>query len=157
LRRARPGSKLAPPIRSPHREEVHIEHRNYQLARDYFAAVTAGDLPDHLLTPDMTGWITTGGAMDKASYQRLVRLLAAMCASPLAFTIDSLTADEDRVVAEARSDGLLINGEAYANTYVFVFRIRDGRIASVAEHYNALVAQEKLVPLMKQAAAAIAD
>jgi ketosteroid isomerase-like protein len=133
-----------------------VENRNYQLARDYFAAVTRGELPDELLTPDMTGWITTGGTMDKAGYQRLVRLLAAMCDGPLAFTIDSLTADEDRVVAEARSEGVLINGEVYRNTYVFVFRIRDGRIASVAEHYNALIAQEKLVPLMKDAAARIA-
>jgi ketosteroid isomerase-like protein len=94
--------------------------------------------------------------MDKASYQRLVRLLAAMCAGPLSFTIHSLTADEDRVVAEAQSEGVLINGETYRNTYVFVFRIRDGRPASVAEHYNALIAQEKLVPLMKAAAARIA-
>jgi hypothetical protein len=37
-----------------------------------------------------------------------------------------------------------------------VFRIRDGRTASAAEHYNALIAQEKLVPLMKAAAARIA-
>jgi len=33
----------------------------------------------------------------------------------------------------------------------FVFRVRDGRIASVAEHYNALITQQKLVPLMKEA------
>jgi ketosteroid isomerase-like protein len=32
---------------------------------------------------------------------------------------------------------------------VYVFRFRDGRIASVAEHYNALVAEEKLIPLMQ--------
>ncbi|CAN7398555.1 nuclear transport factor 2 family protein [Phenylobacterium sp. LjRoot225] len=133
-----------------------IKDRSYQLARAYFDAVSQGDLPDDLLTPDMTGWITTGGAMDKARYQDLVRLLAAMCAGPLTFTIHSLTADEDRVVAEADSEGLLINGETYRNTYVFVFRIRDDRIASVAEHYNPLVAQEKLVPLMKDAAARIA-
>lgn len=37
----------------------------YQVARSYFAAVTAGDLPDELLTDDMTGWITTGGTMDR--------------------------------------------------------------------------------------------
>lgn len=133
-----------------------MEHPNHQLARAYFTAVTAGELPDELLTPDMTGWITTGATMDKASYQRLVRLLAAMCDGPLAFTVNSLTAEDDRVVAEAQSEGLLVNGETYRNTYVFVFRIRDGRIASVAEHYNALVAQEKLVPLMKDAAARIA-
>lgn len=104
----------------------------------------------------MTGWITTGGTMDRPGYQRLVRLLAAMCDGPLTFTIHALTAEADRVVAEASSVGRLINGETYANTYVFVFRIRDGKIASVAEHYNALVAQEKLVPLMKDAAARVA-
>src|ERR1700740_1322765 len=93
----------------------------YQLARDYFTAVAKGELPDDLLTPDMTAWITSGGTMDRARYQHLVRLLAAMCATPLAFTIDSLTADEDRVVAEARSEGMLVNGETYRQTYVFVF------------------------------------
>jgi hypothetical protein len=127
-----------------------------RIARAYFDAVSGGDLPEALLTPDMTAWITTGGAMDKAAYRRLVRLLGAMCDGPLVFTIDSLTADEDRVVAEARSQGRLVNGEEYAQTYVFVFRIRDGRIASVAEHYNALIAQEKLVPLMAGATVKLA-
>lgn len=76
-----------------------------------------------------------------------------MCDGPLTFTIHSLTADEDRVVAEASSTGRLVSGKDYAQTYVFVLRIRDGRIASVAEYYNALVAQEMLVPLMPAAMA----
>ena len=127
-----------------------MKEQNYQIARKYFAAVSAGELPDELLTPDMTGWITTGGTMDRAKYQGLVKLLGRMLDGPLVFTIHSLTADEDRVVAEATSEGQLINGEAYRQTYVFVFRIRDGKIAAVAEHYNALIAHEKLVPLMQQ-------
>ncbi|WP_297491320.1 nuclear transport factor 2 family protein [Acidocella sp.] len=130
-----------------------MENPNHQLARAYFAAVSNGALPDDLLTPDMTGWITTTGSMDKAAYQRLVRILAGMCDGPLTFSITALTAEADRVVAEAVSDGRLINGERYSNTYVFVFRIRDGKIAAVAEHYNALIAQEKLVPLMAEAMA----
>ena len=119
------------------------------LARAYFAAVTAGELPDELLTPDMTAWTTTQGTLDKATYQGLIRLLARMCARPLAFTIDALTEEGDRVVAEARSEGVLINGEPYGNTYVFVFRIRDGRIAWIAEHFNALIVQETLIPVME--------
>lgn len=121
-----------------------------ELVEAFFAAVAAGDLPDSLLTPDMTGWITTQGTMDKTSYQGLIRLLARMTDGPLRFTIDAVTAQDDRIVAEARSAGRLISGEDYAQTYVYVFRLRDGRIASVAEHYNALVAQEKLLPLMKE-------
>lgn len=127
--------------------------QNRRLARAYFAAVSAGELPDDILTPDMTGWITTGGTLTKSNYRYLVRLLAAMCATPLEFTIKSLTAEEDRVVAEADSVGTLVNGEEYRQTYVFIFRIRDGKIASIAEHYNALVSQEKLVPLMDAARA----
>lgn len=121
-----------------------------RLVHAYFAAVTAGELPDDLLTEDMTAWLTTQGAISKAAYQDAVRWLASVMREPLRFTIDAITAEGDRAVAEARSEGRLINGEPYAQTYVFVLRIRGGRIASIAEHYNALVAQEKLVPLMSR-------
>lgn len=124
---------------------------NRQLARAYFTAVSNGDLPDSLLTHDMTAWLTTGGTIDKPTYQHLIKLLAAMCDGPLRFTIHSLTAEEDRVVAEAESRGKLVDGSEYSNTYVFVFRIRDGRFAAIAEHYNAVVVQEKLMPLMQAA------
>jgi ketosteroid isomerase-like protein/uncharacterized protein YciI len=120
-----------------------------QLVHDFFAAVTAGDLPDSLLTPDMKAWTTTQGTMEKAQYQRVINILAEISARPLTFTIDSITTEEDRAVAELHSEGTLINGEDYSNTYVFVFRIRDGRIASVAEHFNALIVQEKMMPLVQ--------
>lgn len=66
----------------------------------------------------------------------------------LTFDIDAITAQDYRVVIEARSTARLRNGEAYANTYVFVLRLRDGRIVLVREHFNALEVMEKLVPLM---------
>jgi ketosteroid isomerase-like protein len=121
---------------------------NHQVARDFLAAVASGDLPDALLTPDMSAWLTTGGSIDKSRYQSGVRTLRAVCASPIKFTIDALTAEDDRVVAEARSEATLVNGAKYQNTYVFVIRVSDGRIASVAEHYDALVVQEVLVPAL---------
>jgi ketosteroid isomerase-like protein len=120
-----------------------------RLVHAYFAAVTAGELPDDLLTEDMTAWTTTQGTMSKRAYQEVIRLLARISQVPLAFTVDAITAEADRAVAEARSQGVLINGETYANTYVFVFRIRDGRIASIAEHFNALIVQEKMIPLLR--------
>ncbi len=129
-----------------HRKAMLQPH--HDLARAYFAAVEAGDLPDSLLTEDFTAWITIGGDMDKAAYQGAIRWLASACKEPIRFTIDAITAEDDRVVAEARSTATLISGELYAQTYVFAMRIRDGRIAHIAEHYNALETQEKLVPLM---------
>jgi ketosteroid isomerase-like protein len=120
-----------------------------RLVHAYFAAVTAGELPDALLTEDMTAWTTTQGTMSKAAYQEVIRLLARISKVPLQFTVDAITAEGDRAVAEARSEGVLIDGEPYANTYVFVLRIRDGRIAHIAEHFNALIVQEKMMPLVR--------
>ena len=51
-------------------------------------------------------------------------------------------------MAEARSTARLISGEDYAQTYVFSFRIRDGRIAWIAEHFNTAIVAEKLYPVM---------
>ena len=122
---------------------------HHDLARAYFAAVSAGDLPDSLLTEDFTAWTTTGGNIDKAAYQHMIRLLARMCREPIRFTIDAITAEGDRVVAEARSEAVLINGEPYANTYVFPMRVRDGKIAWIAEHFNTAIVQNKLYPVME--------
>jgi hypothetical protein len=124
-----------------------MSHPNYAVAEAYLAAVTAGDLPDSLLTDDMTAWLTTQGPVSKAAYQGAIRLFARMAQSPIRFTVDAMTAQDDRVVIEAHSQATLINGEAYGNTYVFSIRVRDGRIAWIAEHFNALIAQEKLLPL----------
>ena len=121
----------------------------HDLARAYIAAVEAGELPDELCCDDMTAWITTGGRMGKTQYQGLIRLLAKMCAAPIRFTIDAITAEDDRVIAEARSTATLVNGESYAQTYVFAMRVRGGKIAHIAEHYNALETEAKLVPLMR--------
>ncbi|MDE2303714.1 MAG: nuclear transport factor 2 family protein [Sphingomonadales bacterium] len=120
----------------------------HRLALAYFAAVEAGELPDSLLTADMTAWTTTQGTMGKAAYRYAIRLLAQLCSQPITFTVDAITAEDDRVVAEARSRAVLIDGSPYANTYVFALRIRDGRIAHIAEHFNALIVQEKLLPLL---------
>src|SRR5262245_47584178 len=77
-----------------------LTQASHQLVHDFFAAVTAGELPDAMLTPDMTARTTTQGRMDKTAYQQVIRLLATMSKQPLVFTIDSITAEEDRIVAE---------------------------------------------------------
>jgi hypothetical protein len=124
-----------------------MSHPNYAVAEAYLAAVAAGDLPDSLLTDDMTAWLTTQGPVSKSDYQGAIRFLARMCQSPILFTVTAITAEDDRVIVEAQSQATLINGEQYANTYVVNLRVRDGRIAWIAEHFNPLVAQEKLFPL----------
>ncbi len=100
----------------------------------------------------MTAWTTSSGAWsDKARFQYGIKLLASIFNGGLAYTVDSLTAEKDRVAAEVQSRGTLTNGEEYRGRYVFMLRIRDGRITSVAEHNDPRAVREKLGPLLQAA------
>jgi uncharacterized protein len=123
---------------------------SHALARRFFAALSSGNLPDDLLTGDMTAWTTSSGTYsDKARYQGGVRLLASIFDGGIHYEIDSLTAQADRVAAEVHAHGTLVDGQAFANRYVFVLRLHGGRIAAVAEHFNPAPVQEKLMPLIQ--------
>jgi ketosteroid isomerase-like protein len=123
---------------------------DHRIAQQFVDAVVAGELPESLVTEDFSAWLTTQGPVPGANYRGAFRMLARMCDGPLSLTVDAVTAEDDRVLVEAHSSARLINGESYENTYVFSLRVRDGRIAWVAEHFNALVVAEKLMPLVAQ-------
>jgi ketosteroid isomerase-like protein len=132
-----------------------LAHPNHQIARKFFAALFSGNITDDLLTSDMSAW-TTLGPMDKVAYQGGVKAVMSLFAVPPAsvtYTIDALTAEDERVAAEIRSKGTFTDGEGYEMNYVFVLRIREGRIASVAEHFNPVPVMEKIFPRMQPAMA----
>ena len=128
-----------------------MTHVNHELARKFFAALSSGNIPDDLLTADMTVWTTTSGTSTKVRYQAGIRILASIFSGGISYTVDSLTAEHDRVAAEVQGHGTLINGETYHNVYMYILRIRDGRIASVAEHFNPDPIRERIGPLMQAA------
>lgn len=121
-----------------------------QLALAYFAAVEAGALPDDLLAENFSAWTTTQGPLTKEQYQGAIPLLTKMTNGSVRFEIDSIIAEGDCAAAEARSTATLIDGTSYENTYVFIFKAEDGRLRSIAEHFNPIIVQEKLVPLIQQ-------
>jgi len=127
-----------------------MTHPHHAIVREIFAAMPSGKLPEHLLTDDLSAWTTLRPHMDRAAYLGAIAMLGRMCSPPIQFTIKSLTAEEDRVAVEVSSEGTLVNGQNYQNTYFFMFRIRDGRVCHISEHYNAVTVQEKLIPLMQQ-------
>ncbi len=127
-----------------------MTQRNHQLVREFFLAIAQGEVPDELVTPDMTFWSINSGTADKARFRGAMKVLASIFSRTLTYDIESLTAEEDRVVAEIKSHGMLA-GEPFNNTHVFLFRIRDGRIASAMEYMNQFVVRERIVPLMQAA------
>lgn len=126
---------------------------SHEIVREFLAALSGGELADDMLTPDFSGWTVLSGPVDKATYQRAFKVFATIFAEGPVLTIHSLTAEEDRVVAEFRSKGTLANGDAYQNDYLFLFRIRDGRIAYVGEYFNPDIVREKIAPAIAAAMA----
>jgi len=126
---------------------------HHQIVREFLAALSKGELADDMLTSDFSGWTVLSGPVDKATYQAAFKLLSGIFQEGPVPTIHSLTAEEDRVVAEFRSNGTLLNGDAYQNDYLFLFRVRDGRIAYVGEYFNPDIVREKIAPAMAAAMA----
>lgn len=134
-----------------------MSHPNHAIARAFFEALSNSELPDALLSPDMTAWTTSSGTdRDKAAYQFGISLLGKIFQGRYEYKVHSLTAEEDRVAAEVEANGTLVNGNPYSSRYVFILRIKDGKITSVAEHMDPRRVQEDLGPLL-QAAMAKAD
>ena len=129
-------------------QQAEMQQSHLELIGRFFAALSAGALSDELFTDDMTVWTTTSGASPLQRYQGAVKLLKSLFRDGPHYTVDSTTAEADRVAAEVRGAGTLINGAEYRNSYAFIFRIREGRIASIAEHCNSLIVRETLLPLL---------
>ncbi len=129
---------------------------NHTIARAFFAALSAGSIPDDLLTDDMTAWtISSGQTSDRARYQGGIKLFAKIFDGAYTYFVDSLTSEDDRIAAEVHTLGRLSTGEGFSNTYVFMLKIRDGKIAHVAEHFDPRPMQEKLMPLIQQVMAGL--
>jgi ketosteroid isomerase-like protein len=123
----------------------------HQIVMRFFEGLGAGMLSDDLFTADMTVWTVSSGAADKARFLAGARLLASLFNGTLAYTVDSLTAQDDRIAVEAQSRGTLANGESYHNTHMYLFSIRDGRIAALSEYMNQTLIKERIVPLIQAA------
>ncbi len=122
----------------------------HEIARAFFEALTQGHIPDDLLTDDMTAWTTTSGVQSpKERYEGGIQMFGTLFPDGLHYSVDSLTAEDDRVIAEVQANGTLSNGEAFHNRYVFVLRLRGERIASVAEHFNPDPVRNQVIPLLQ--------
>jgi ketosteroid isomerase-like protein len=117
------------------------------IARRFLNGITTGELPDELFTDDFDVWVTVAESVSAPAYLESARALHTLFTDGPNFTIDAFTAEDDRVVAEVRGEGDLISGDSFEMRYAFIFRIRDDRIASLAEHMHPDPSREKIAPL----------
>jgi ketosteroid isomerase-like protein len=125
-----------------------VKEANRRQVLRFFEGLTAGAFPVDLFAPELQCWTTASGNMDTNLYRSVPRMLKSVFPDGLTFRIDSIIADDDRVAAEVRSQGVYGGGQPYSNNYVFIFGFMEGRISSVAEHLNPLRVPETLAARM---------
>lgn len=123
---------------------------NKAIARKFFEHLSSGDV-DALLSlysDSFTCW-TAGSLPFSGTHPR--KVIAAMVngvrsvfPAGLQFTPRTLTAEADRVAAEAEAQGTHASGKVYHQQYHFLFTIRDGKIQSLREYFDTMHAHDVL-------------
>ena len=124
---------------------------NHEIVRKFISAMTDGNITDELVTEDFAVWIVGTGTADRESFCGGIALLPKAFPAKLPFTIHSLTAEEDRVVAHFSAEGTLADDQVYRNDYLYLFRIRDGKVCYLHEFLNLDEMRGTLMPAMMEA------
>jgi hypothetical protein len=125
--------------------------QNKQIARDFVAALSRadGDEIADAFTEDGSAWtlgsLSLSGTHAPDEIRRLSREILQAFPKGLRLWIRALTAEGDRVAVEAESDGVHASGRHYHNTYHFLIRVRDGKIAELREYLDTLLVQDVLL------------
>lgn len=122
---------------------------NHAIVRDFIQAMSDGAIDEKLVTDDFKVWILgTPELVEREAYAAGIALLPRVFPDKLAFTIHSLTAEDDRVVAQFSGVGVTTEGKTYRNDYLYLFKIRDGKAYFLAEYLNLDEMRGTLIPAM---------
>lgn len=117
-----------------------LEATNKRIALEFLAAIAAGDLDriEALLHPDCTWWVQGWGGIHRAAF---VASLGSTIGRARSRTMQILaaTAEADRVAVAAEGAFEFPEG-VYANSYHYLFTIRNGRIHDGREYLDTRVA-----------------
>ncbi|MBU3064546.1 nuclear transport factor 2 family protein [Nocardia sp. NEAU-G5] len=118
-----------------------------ELAQGNGRALTEAMSEDCMWTfPGQWSWSRSWGPKSVV-VEGLLRPLMAQFKGDFRMVADLILADDDRVVVQAHGRGTTLDGATYPQTYCFIFRIIDGRIAEVVEHCDTALVERVLKPL----------
>ena len=122
--------------------------RNRAIVLSFFTtANNGGDVLD-LLSDDAEWWVPEhwrfGGTHSKTDVRAIFEQVFTVFRDPPRFTINAVTAEDDRVAVDCVSEGCFTDGEPFRNSYHFLFRVRDGKIALVKEFLNTVYMERML-------------
>jgi ketosteroid isomerase-like protein len=127
----------------------------HELVNRFFADLGSRGLQDEMFTPDATIWTLNTKVDGPADFYRHgTKILVSLFPEGITYTVKSVTSEDDRAAAEVTAHGVLQDGNIYDNHYAFQFRIRDGKIAALAEYFDPKPVETLIMPLLMAAMAA---
>lgn len=118
------------------------EQQHKALVERFFDCLSRGDVEGFVAMyhPEGTLW-TSGNTLISGTFSRSQIASAGTAiyeAFPdgLEFTIQGMTAEDDRVAVEASSAGKHVSGETYTNLYHFLFEFREGQVYRLKEYMD---------------------
>ncbi len=132
------------------------QERNKQAVRDFFRLFEDGRIDEAfaMTTPDFLGWSGSGDTaagvtMTAAELAPIEKGFMQYFDGPLKIILGTMTAEDDRVVAEMETYGKLKNGREYNNCYSQHFVFRDGNIFRWREYYNTQLVETVVGDLLR--------
>jgi len=124
--------------------------------QDVFDRVAAGDVP--ALTAAMSDdvrWVFPGTWTWSGKHQVVDGLLRPLMTQFASYRLDGrvLLAAGDRVAVRAQAEARTVRGQDYPQLYLFLMRVRDGRITEIVEHCDTALVERVLTPLVPPVAA----
>jgi ketosteroid isomerase-like protein len=130
--------------------EYNEVERNKALARQFFDALTASDVPAIVAAYADDGYVETmgqtliSGRSGKAQIQQAAGQVLGAFPQGIRFVIHEMTAEGDRVAVEAESFAIHASGKPYNNKYHFLMRFRDGKLLQFKEYMDTEMVTEVL-------------
>ena len=122
---------------------------NKRVARELLSAsaVHDGAKFEALMHPEATYWVIGEKHLFPVSGEKTRTEICAYMATPSIFadvqsTIESMTAEDDRVAVETEFTGTLPDGRVYRNVYHYLMWFQDGKVLRVKEYLNTQSAVE---------------
>ena len=121
---------------------------NKKIVLEYLRLLSAGNVDSlmSLLSDDFEQWVPgnmpASGTHSKAVFREMLIGAGGMFPNGLIVTPTSLISEGDLVAVEAKGGGRTRDGRTYANTYHYLFEIKNGKITKVREYMDTKHAAE---------------
>ncbi|MWV27767.1 nuclear transport factor 2 family protein [Aurantiacibacter rhizosphaerae] len=121
---------------------------NKRVVREFLKHMSA------MNAPEMAKWITDDftivhtpasvlhGTYSAAEMPALAEKITATLPNGIQLHITDMFAERDAVIVQATGTATSASGKPYNNTYLLLFKVRDGRVVSMTEYLDSILVNE---------------